>query len=367
MNNMKTTEQINEQINEHIKFWNCEKNASPLVSFRIGNCFFATHYESAKKLLVRGTQITPDMIDVDSFMEDYEKQYNEVSILNQSGFWTAEPYTGIPWMESFWGCEIVANGESFISRPIAKEARDLEKLRFSMDNPWVAKYFEFVKKLNNLSHGRFPVGAPIMRGQGDTAGALMGQTEFIYALYEEPKIIKKTLRKVVDSFLQIYEEQHQLNETFFGGSSMGLYHVWAPGKSLWFQDDISALISPVLYRDFFLENERYFCGKYEYTMMHLHPSSFHLLDDILKNENLKALEINKDAGGPSVNQMLPQFRKVLEENRRLVIWGDITEEDIQVVYNNLQSEGIFFSILLPDSRQARKIHSFLGSSAKRFR
>ena len=205
MNNMKTTEQINKQINEHRKFWNCEKTASPLVSFRIGNYFFATHYESAKKLLVTGMQITPDMIDVDSFLEDYEKQYNEVSILNQSGFWTAEPNTGIPWMESFWGCEIVANRESFISRPIAKEARDLEKLRFSMDNPWVAKYFEFVKKLNNLSHGRFPVGAPIMRGQGDTAGALMGQTEFIYALYEEPKIIKKTLCKVVDSFLQIYE------------------------------------------------------------------------------------------------------------------------------------------------------------------
>ncbi|MDR0718916.1 MAG: hypothetical protein LBF78_04710 [Treponema sp.] len=344
---------------EHKKFWNREKTAAPLASFRIGNYFFATHYRAAEKILVKGTRITPDMIDVDSFMEDYERHYNETSALNQTGFWTAEPYTGIPWMEAFWGCEIVANGESFMAQPLVKEAGELEKLAFNIDNPWAAKYFEFVIKLNKLSQGRFPVGAPILRGQGDTAGALMGQTRFIYALYEEPAIIKKTLGRIVDSFLQIYKEMHRLNAPFLGGSSLGLYHVWAPGESLWFQDDIGALLSPALYREFLLENEKRFCGAYRYTMMHLHPSSFHLLDDILGNENLKAVEINKDAGGPSVAQMLPRFRKVLDKKRSLVIWGDLTEEEIQLALDNLGPGGIFFSILLPGLDRAKKVNSFL--------
>jgi hypothetical protein len=299
------------------------------------------------------------MIDVDSFLEDYERQFNEITRLGQSGVWTAEPYTGIPWMEAFWGCEIIANRESFTARPAVKEAGDLEKLRFNPDNPWVVKFFEFVKKLNELSDGRFPVGAPIMRGQGDTAGALMGQTEFIYALYEEPEIIKKTLAKVVDSFLYIYGEMHRLNKPFYGGSSLGLYHVWTPGESLWFQDDISALLSPALYREFFLENERYICGKYKYTMMHLHPSSFHLLDDVLSNENLMAVEINKDAGGPSVKQMLVQYRKVLEKKRRLVIWGELSEEDVICVLDNLPLEGVYFNILPPDVESAERLNKLL--------
>ena len=351
----------NERAAEHAKFWNHEKTAKPLASFRIGNYFFATHYRAAQKLLVKGTKITPAMIDVDSFMEDYERHFNEVNALGQSGFWTAEPYTGIPWMEAFWGCDIVAGEESFMARPLVREAGELAKLQFDMDSPWTAKYFEFVSKLNKLSAGRFPVGAPIMRGQGDTAGALMGQTEFIYALYEESEVIKKTLAKIVDSFLLIYAEMHRLNTPFLGGSSMGLYHVWAPGESLWFQDDIGALLSPALYREFLLENEKRFCGKYAYTMMHLHPSSFHLLDDILGNENLKAVEINKDVGGPSVAEMLPQFRKVLEKKRGLVIWGDLSEAEIQTVFDNLPSEGVFFNILLADYAKAEKVNAFLQS------
>ena len=351
------------RIEAHKKFWRYEKYPKPLVAFTLGNYFFATHYRAAEKLLIKGTRITPDMIDVDSFMEDYERRYNEVSRLGQNGFWTAEPYTGIPWMEAFWGCEIVANGESFMSRPLVNEVQDLEKLRFSMENPWVSKYFEFIKKLNDLSQGRFPVGAPIMRGQGDTAGALMGQTEFIYALYEEPDLIKKTLRKIVDSFLDIYGEMHRLNKPFHGGSSMGFYHIWTQDENLWFQDDISALLSPALYREFFLENERYFCGKYQYTLMHLHPASFHLLDDILCNENLKAVEINKDVGGPSIKQMLPQFRRVLEKKRRLVIWGDLIEDEILSVFDNLPLEGVFFHIVPPDFKSAERILSFLNSTA----
>jgi hypothetical protein len=264
-------------------------------------------------------------------------------------------------MEAFWGCDIIAGEESFMARPLVKEAGDLKKLHFNRENPWAAKYFEFVAKLNKLSQGRFPVGSPIMRGEGDTAGALLGQTEFIYALYEEPDMIKRLLGKITDSFLRIYEEMHRLNDPFLGGSAIGLYHVWAPGKCLWFQDDIGALLSPALYREFLLENEKRICGNYDYTMVHLHPSSFHLLDDILSNENLKAIEINKDAGGPSITRMLPQFRKALNKKRCLIIWGDLTEEDIQVVFDNLPPEGIFFNILLPDFKSAESINNFLNS------
>ena len=168
-----TNAQLKQRVDQHKKFWNNERTTRPIASFRIGDYFIATHYRAAEKLLVKGKRITAEMINVDSFIEDYERQYQEVKALDQSGFWTAEPFTGIPWMEAFWGCEIFGNSESFISKPFIKDPSELRKLKFDTENPWVNKYFEFVIKLNELSRGRFPVGAPILRGQADTLGALL--------------------------------------------------------------------------------------------------------------------------------------------------------------------------------------------------
>ncbi|MCL1818601.1 MAG: hypothetical protein FWG35_06695 [Spirochaetaceae bacterium] len=346
-------------IADHVKFWNREKPSRPLAAVHIGDFFFATHYRAARHLLVQGKPITPDMLDVDSFLEDYERLYNETLPLGCSTFWAAEPYTGIPWMEAFWGCGVIAGENSFVSHPVIHTVKNLENLAFAMDNPWVEKYFEFVKKLKSLSRGRFPVGQPIMRGPGDVAGALLGQSEFIFALYEEPQIIRGLLDRIADSFIAVNEQMHRIAGDFHGGTSIGFYHVWAPGKCVWFQDDIRSLLSPQLYRDFLLKNEKRVCGLYDYTLTHLHPSAFFTLDAMLENERLRVVEINKDAGGPDVREMLPEFRKVLDRKRNLVIWGDLTVEDLKIVCGSLPPEGIFFFLAEPDLKTAEEAAAYL--------
>jgi hypothetical protein len=348
------------RIADHIKFWNREKTTRPLASFHLGNVFFATHYRAARGLLERGKKITPGLIDVDSFLEDYERMYREICLLDQGAFWTAEPFTSIPWMEAFWGCDIYGGENSIVSHPVIKDPGDLDKLRFSMENPWVQKYFEFVKKLDALSAGRFPVAQPVMRGQGDTAGALLGQTELIFAMYEEPERIRRLLARVTDSFLMINEEMHRLVTPFHGGSAIGFYNIWTPEKSVWFQDDICALLSPSLYTDFLLENEKRICAGYEYSLVHVHPASFFTLDSMLTNEKLRAIQINRDNKGPSLKEMLPWFRKVLEKGRNLVIWGFLDEKDIDLVLGSLPREGIFFFLSENDFETAKRVSGYLN-------
>jgi hypothetical protein len=352
-----------EKAEEHKKFWKREKTKVPLVSYNIGSYFPAANFPAAKNLLVKGKKITPEMLDVDSFLADYEAHYKQVEELGQSGFWTAEPYPGIPWIEAFWGCEIVAEKESFTAKRQVEEPAGLEKLSFQPDGAWFKKFMEFVEKLSKLSEGRWTVGAPIIRGAADTLGALMGQTELIYALYEEPDIIKATLRRIVDSFLTIYSELHKRIQPIEGGTATGFYDLWAPGKTLWFQDDLSALFSPDLFREFLLPNECYFCGHYPYTLMHMHPSSFHMLDAILDNENLGVVEINKDVAGPSVADMCVQYRKIIEKGKRVMVWGDLTVDDVKAIYNAFASDdgnpaGFFFNPWLPTMDRAKELQAF---------
>jgi hypothetical protein len=83
---------------------------------------------------------------------------------------------------------------------------------------------------------------------------------------------------------------------------------------------------------------------------------------MLTNEKLRAIQINRDNNGPSLEEMLPQFRKVLAKGRNLVIWGFLDERDIDLIYKNLPPEGIFFFLSEYEFETAKRISDYLNSS-----
>jgi hypothetical protein len=200
-----------DKIQLHHDFWNRKDLKRPLVSFHPGeDFFFSRHYRAAYHLLENGKRISPDMLDVDAFMEDYERIYQTAAGFMQDGFWCAQPYTGIPWMEGILGCDIFATKNSYISRPWVKSLDETDGISFNPENPWFLKYMEFIEKLVKLSDGRFPVGEPIMRGPSDMAGALLGQSEMIFAIVDEPGRMKRLFKKVAEIpiFKRILEKKN---------------------------------------------------------------------------------------------------------------------------------------------------------------
>ena len=287
------------------------------------------------------------------FLPDYERMFQEAEELGQDGFWTGEPFTGIPWMEAILGCPIRAGCESFTSRPwLSSPEEALEKLHFDSQNPWLNKYLEFTTALVNQSRGRFPVGMPIMRGPSDMLGALLGQQEMVLALMEtDPRVMHRLIEQVTRAFLAVIEAQRRLTPLFYGGCSLGFYHVWAPGPAIWFQDDLSAILSPKLYRRFFLDSARIILTGHDYTAFHLHPASFFILDELLTLENLKVVEVNKDICGPGVKEMMPILRKIMQ-TRGLILWGDLTVEDLELVKQNLPCRGLALNVVAPTPEEA---------------
>jgi DNA-binding FadR family transcriptional regulator len=351
---------LEERLSLHRAFWAREKQSRPLASFRVGDFFFSRHFKAAQTLLEPDKLITPEMLDVASFLPDYDRMFQESEVTGQDGFWTAEPFTGIPWMEAILGCPIRAGRESFTSRPLqGSPAEVLEKVRFDPENPWLEKYLEFISALVQHSRGRYPVGMPIMRGPTDMLGALLGQQEMVMALMQEdPAVLRSLIERVTRAFLSVIEAQNRLVPPFHGGSSLGFYHAWAPGPSIWFQDDLSAILSPKLYREFFLDAARLILSGYVYTAFHLHPSSFFILDELLSLENLRVIEVNKDIGRPSVKEMLPVLSKIME-TRGLILWGDLTIEDLEVVKRALPCRGLCFHVVAPSVEEAEEKSKYI--------
>ncbi len=355
-------EEIDRSIALHHEFWQRAPQKRPLVTFQLHDYFISKRMAAAAPLLCEGMKITPDMLEVERFFDDYERMHRESLRTGQDGFWVAEPFNGIPWMEAFFGCEVVATKSSFVSEHCIEAVADLKKIRLNADNAWLAKYLEFVEKLSRFSAGRFPIGQPIMRGASDTVGALIGQTELVYAIYEDPEIIREAFFKVNAGLRTVIERQFEIAPSFLGGYSMGLYEVWCPGKCIWFQEDLSALLSPQIYNDFLLAPDASVCAGYEYTAAHLHPASFFIVDALLRVDGLKAIQINKDVGGPSIAEMIPVFRKVLEQ-KNLIVFGDLDEADIDCLAAELPRHGTFLNIYAPSVERAAELMDYVRTKA----
>ncbi len=344
---------LEERLALHRAFWSRAKQPRPLASFRVGDFFFARHFPAARPLLEPDRLISPEMLILSEFLPDYERLFRQAEELGQDGFWTGEPFTGIPWMEAILGCPIRAGRESFTSRPwLASPLEAMEQVRFDPQNPWLGKYLEFTAALVAQSRGRYPVGMPIMRGPADMLGALLGQQQMVMALMTaDPQVMHRLIERVTRAFLAVIEAQRRLIPPFYGGQALGFYHVWAPGTAIWFQDDLSCILSPNLYRQFFLESARLILAGHDYTAVHLHPNSLFILDDLLTLENLKAVEINKDISGPGVKEMLPVLARIMQ-TRGLILWGDLTIEDLELVKQNLPCRGLALNMVAPTPDEA---------------
>jgi hypothetical protein len=138
-----------------------------------------------------------------------------------------------------------------------------------------------------------------------------------------------------------------------------MYQLWAPGPIIRMQEDASGLYSPALYRQFLQPLDRYLAGRYAYSFIHLHSTSMFILDAFLEIEELKCFEINNDAIGPPLAEMLPYFQMVQKAGRSLLIRGSLTSDDARLLIDGLDPRGLYLLIVVKDRREAEGLRPLL--------
>lgn len=337
---------VQEKIQKYTAFWE-KTNSAPLLGFSLGSYFVSKRFNAAHHLLAAHAPITPTMVNVEAFMRDYAEMATLWEQIEHDIVFTASPFPGIPWMEAMLGCEVSSTGSSFVAHA-PEQHPDAVNLEQIIKREWFASYLEFTRMLQQLGENRFPVGQPILRGPTDIVGTILGQQQLVYALYDRPEKTVRLLHNAVDRFLEVLHAQKIHIEPFYGGYAMGFYDIWCPGDCIWFQDDVTALCSPKIYQRYIYETHQRLAASAEYTMMHVHPASFYIMDDLLNIPELRAIQINKDTGGPSVEEMLPVLQKV-QQHKNLVLCGDFTEREALFLTSHLPPEGVYILIWSDDA------------------
>ena len=327
-------------------------NTRPLVGFFVGSYYPLQRYPAAG--LPAGC-FDPQDIAISDLLVDYERIYQQYAACPGDLAWTACPLWAVPWMEAALGCSVEADHVtgSCRSHPLPGNAYP-EIPTFSLDNLWVARCLEMLEALVRLSDGRFPVGVTLMRGVSDLLAALLGLERTIYAMLDEPAQVHALAEQIVDFWIAFGQAQLDVCTPYQDGYGAFLYNLWAPGRCLWLQEDAAALLSPDLFERFILPHDRRIAQAFEYCGLHMHPARYIPYEPLLDTD-LSALELHLDKGGQSARELLSVYRDILE-CKPLLIWGEISEDDLAVITHELDPAGLALQIGVKTPEQAQDIY-----------
>ena len=353
---------IEERIERHHDFWE-NRNARPLVVMWPDNLFYSTQFQATRGMLAHPQRIDAADIHPEAYLSDYENQYRKFYEYPQDGIYTAEPCQAFPWLECIFGGQAFSENGSIATRPVCSGIREMDRLSLHKeDNPWYQKYIEFCRALTEFSADRFSISQPILRGVSDTLGSLVGPTQMIYNMMDEEELVASAFHTIAEGQRELVADQYKVTRPFRDGYSFGLYRVWAPGKVMWFQEDLSALLSPDMFEDFLVETSERILAGYDYTMMHLHSNGLQHLDRICGLKGLTAVQLNKDLMGPPIRDMVPACRQILEAGKRVFLgMSEMSREDIDAVYEGLPHRGIVLNIVPKDRKDAEEIMAYICS------
>jgi hypothetical protein len=126
------------------------------------------------------------------------------------------------------------------------------------------------------------------------------------------------------------------------------------------QEDATAVYSPALYRQFVQPIDRMLARHFANSFIHLHSTSMFLLEAFLEIEEIQCFQVNNDAAGPPVEEMIPYFRRIQNAKKPLLIRGSFSAKQMRLLIDSLEPRGLFLNIMVSDVREVESLRPLVG-------
>jgi hypothetical protein len=286
-----------------------------------------------------GNEVQPSDIHPEMFLPHVEDWHQQESRLISDVIQPYTPAFGMPWVEAISGCSVAAHPGSLWAEPFLKDYSDRPTFEFDSQNPWLLKLKEFTQVIVEFSSGRFPVALPQMRGPLDTLAALREPHQICLDLIDNPEGVYQILGELTELWIGVADSVLEVIEPFWGGYSSRM-KMWAPGKAITPQNDISTLISPQMYNQYVLPWDRKIFDHFPYHSFHMHSTEHHHIDALAGIDNLTAIQLTleQEVGGPPLEIMLPAVERILAKKPLLLVPLDIPTAELCI--QTLPPEGL---------------------------
>ena len=324
-------------IERHRRFWALQAAEQPILRVRQHRPLaFGGHSGRYLPSLSEGDLIEPERLTFEAVLAD------QPATLLDGFFFDGIQLPGLCWTEALTGCPVrMERGGPWAEAFLDRRAQILERCRRGLpreDNPWLGKFREGTRLLAARAGGRFPVIQPLMRGPLDMMASALGHETMATAFYDDPGLAHELLNLCTGTFVALAREHTALAPPFLGGDVT--FGLWAPGRTIRTQLDNAVLLSPRLYRDFFLPYDSRVFHAFDFVVMHVHSGCLHIIDALLSAPELSAIQVSIDfPGGPLLSEILPTLREI-QGRKPLIVTGPATDEEIDLVRASLPPAGV---------------------------
>ncbi|MCM8770068.1 MAG: hypothetical protein NC911_10475 [Candidatus Omnitrophica bacterium] len=238
---------------------------------------------------------------------------------------------------------------------------DLEQLTLEESNPYYQKILTLTKLALERGKGRYLVGITDLHAGFDSLCVLRGGPQIACLdLVENQEGVKRTMLRLFDIWKKIYDDYYSLISPWQKGTSTWI-DIYAPGKMYPVQNDFSCLVSPEMYREFFLPELLAEINYLDYSIYHLDGiEALQHLDILLDIARLNAIQWVPGAKyrEESISCWFPLYQKIQEKKKAIVVYPRV--EEIPLVLENLKPEGLLISVGCANEDEARTVMKKLG-------
>jgi hypothetical protein len=283
--------------------------------------------------------LNPEMLDIERLVgQAYEP--GPLGIIGDR-YRTITPYSRVPWMEAILGAPIHATiqGGSMRSKPVITRWQDWDFGADHIDYQWLDLLLTLTELHAERSNGSVAVVQTLMRGPSDIAEALLGPEFMVFSMVDHPQALHAFLETVTAVFIRVLNAQLERIPEVDGGY-VNPFGIWSPGSVVRTQCDASAFLSPRHYAEWYLPFDVAISEAFDFSVIHLHSSSLHTVDAILKYKcpNVIQTTFETTPNSPSLEEMVPIFNKILER-KPFIFEGPLSEDQVSYLFDMCPNEG----------------------------
>jgi hypothetical protein len=203
-----------------------------------------------------------------------------------------QPYAGVTVFASAFGCEIEFFDHTLPwAHPVIKAGDPPEKVydleKPSITNGQLGEMLEFTDYFVEKTGGQYPIAITDLQGPMDTAYLVWDSSEFMMAMYTNPKEVHHLMRLATDLTIDYIKEQRARSPQFVACHYPPL---WLPdGQGIAISDDALAVLSPKTYEDFALPYVNEMSEEFGGIFIHSCGNFVHQLDNLEKVNGLRGL------------------------------------------------------------------------------
>lgn len=220
--------------------------------------------------------------------------------------------------------------------------------------------------------GRYFVGSPELGNGADVLSLMRGMDRLAMDLIEYPEQVIRAVEVISDTWVTLMEQVHTMTlEVNDGGGVLAWMGLWAPGRIDQIACDFSSVISPAMFKKFFIPEIRKMADWCEYGVYHLDGRTciLRMLDILLEVEGIKAIQFTPGIGSPPTftEEYIPRYRKILESGKNLYLL--VEPQEVEKILSCLPPEGLFMRTYVGSEAEAKemlaKVTKWSASSHRR--